>query len=100
METPYFMDTSTHFIVSFTFHIQCDTEGSTIRYTLDGTDPGRGSEGGSSSAREVPAGESVFVDRIGTVQIRAVATKEGMADSDEISKTVTVQVREKCSTAV
>lgn len=66
-----------------------------ILYTLDGTDPAT-SEGdednGSSTAREVPAGESVFVRQIGTVVIRAVATKEGMADSDEVSKTVLVQV--------
>ncbi|CAN0406910.1 unnamed protein product, partial [Laminaria digitata] len=100
--TPYFMSPTTHFIVSATFSIQCDTEGSTIRYTIDGTDPaggggggggaGEGEGGASPSALEVAVGESVLVDQIGTVTIRAVAWKEGMTESDEISKTVTVQV--------
>lgn len=83
------MDTSTDFIVSFTFHVKCDTEGATIHYTLDGTDPSE--EGGI----EVAAGDPVFVHRIGTVTIRAVGTKEGMADSEEITKTATVQARER-----
>ena len=97
--TPYFDSSSTSFVVSATLHIQCDTEGSTIRYTVDGTDPagggdggGGGDTGGSPSALEVAPGESVLVDDIGTITIRAVAWKEGMTESDEISKTVTVQV--------
>lgn len=73
----------------------CDTEGAIIQYTLDGTDPAPGGEDGvdgSPTAYEVAAGESELVQQIGTFTIRAVAMKEGMHVSDEISKTVTVTV--------
>lgn len=93
--TPYFADDSTTYIMSYTLHIMCNTEGATIWYTLDGTDPAPGGEDGmdgSPTAYQVPAGESELVQQIGAFTIRAVATKEGMHVSDEISKTVTVTV--------
>ncbi|CAN0533667.1 unnamed protein product, partial [Ectocarpus sp. 8 AP-2014] len=75
--------------MSYTDHIECDTEGATIRYTLDGSDPVTTT---TTSVHEVAPGDSVFVKTIGTVTIRAVATKEGMENSDEAQKTVTIQV--------
>lgn len=88
--TPYFTQTDTHSIMSYTDHIGCDTEGATIRYTLDGSDPLTTT---TTAVHEVSPGDSVFVNKIGVVTIRAAATKEGMEDSDEVTKTVTIQVR-------
>lgn len=89
MATPRFTGKSTHSIMSYTAHIECDTEGATIRYTLDGSDPITTT---TTSVHDVPPGEPILVHKIGTVTIRAVATKEGMEDSDEAQKTVTIQV--------
>lgn len=86
--TPRFTGGSTHSITSYTADIDCDTEGATIRYTTDGSDP----KTTTSSVQEVSPGEEIFVRKIGTVTIRAVATKEGMEDSDEARQTVTIQV--------
>ncbi|CAN0160918.1 unnamed protein product, partial [Ectocarpus fasciculatus] len=86
--TPRFTGTAQHSVMSYTDHIECDTEGATIRYTLDGSDPITTT---TTSVHEVPPGGSVFVKTIGTVTIRAVATKEGMENSDEVQKTVTIQ---------
>lgn len=88
MATPRFTGGSSHSITSYTADIECDTEGATIRYTIDGSDP----KASTPSVREVSPGEAIFVRKIGTVTIRAVATKEGMEDSDEANKTVTIQV--------
>lgn len=79
--------------MSYTDHIECDTEGATIRYTLDGSDPITTT---TTSVREISPGESVFVNKIGTITIRAVGTKEGMENSDEVQKTVTIQVGLVC----
>lgn len=76
--------------MTYTDHIECDTEGATIRYTLDGSDPTTTTT--TTSVHEVSPGDPVYVNKIGTVTIRAVATKEGMEDSDEAQKTVTIQV--------
>lgn len=76
--------------MTYTDHIQCDTEGATIRYTLDDSDPAAATA--TTSVHEVAPGDPVYVNKIGTVTIRAVATKEGMEDSDEAQKTVTIQV--------
>lgn len=78
--------------MTYTDHIECDTEGATIRYTLDGSDPSTAAATTPSSVHEVSPGYPVYVNQIGTVTIRAVATKEGMEDSDEAQKTVTIQV--------
>lgn len=80
--------------MTYTDHIECDTEGATIRYTTDGSDPTTTTT--TTSVHEVSPGDPVYVNNIGTVTIRAVATKEGMEDSDEAQKTVTIQVCGVC----
>ncbi|CAN0466475.1 unnamed protein product, partial [Hapterophycus canaliculatus] len=87
--TPRFTGEATHSIMSYTDHIECDTEGATIRYTLDGSDPITTT---TTSVREISPGDSVFVNKVGTITIRAVGTKDGMENSDEVQKTVTIQV--------
>ncbi|CAN0006325.1 unnamed protein product, partial [Discosporangium mesarthrocarpum] len=81
---PYFLDPSDHFVMSVTFHIACDTEGAVIRYTLDGTTPGEGSP-------TIESREPLLVNELGSVTVRAVGVKEGMSDSEEVTKTVTVE---------
>ncbi|CAM9998360.1 unnamed protein product, partial [Choristocarpus tenellus] len=83
---PYFLDPSVYFVTSVTFHIACDTDGAIVRYTLDGTEPVIGSQ-------TIAPRKPLLVDTLGSVTIRAVAEKQGMSDSEEIKKTVTVEDR-------
>ncbi|CAN0531356.1 unnamed protein product, partial [Ectocarpus sp. 8 AP-2014] len=53
--TPRFTGTAQHSVMSYTDHIECDTEGATIRYTLDGSDPVTTT---TTSVHEVAPGDS------------------------------------------
>lgn len=83
---PYFADPSKDYFTSVTLHIVCDTAGAEIHYTLDGGTPDHGSPTPDASGR-------VAVTGIGTHVVRAIGTKEGMADSDEASKEFTIEAR-------
>ncbi|MCR5646181.1 MAG: chitobiase/beta-hexosaminidase C-terminal domain-containing protein [Bacteroidales bacterium] len=61
--------------------IECETEGATIHYTLDGTDPTANS---AVFAEAFPVSE--------TTTIKAFATKEGMTDSEIATAVYTMQI--------
>lgn len=88
VQKPYFTDPSADYVTSATLHIGCDTEGATIYYTVDGDDPGKGKAG----SRAYDSKGKVVVSGIGVHTVRAIGTKEGMEDSDVISKDFTVEV--------
>ena len=64
--------------------ISCATDGATIRYTTDGTNPSK------TVGTVIASGSSFTLSCSGTV--KAIAYKDGMADSDIASETYTIKV--------
>lgn len=80
VETPTFSPAAGEVASGTEVTISCATSGATIHYTVDGTDP-TSSSATYSSPIEITA----------TTTIKAIAVKEGMADSEMASATYTVQ---------
>lgn len=77
---PVFSPAGGTYFSSQSVALSCSTDGATIRYTLDGSEP-------TSSSEIYSAPISVSS---GTVKVKAKAFKSGMTDSDTASATYTI----------
>ncbi|MBO4453464.1 MAG: chitobiase/beta-hexosaminidase C-terminal domain-containing protein [Paludibacteraceae bacterium] len=85
--TPTFTPEAGKFIGAQSVTIECETEGATIYYTTDGTDPT------TSSATAQPIAVSA------TTTIKAIAAKQGLTNSDVASATYTIYTVDHAGTA-
>ena len=79
--TPTFSPAEGTYNEAQTVTIACETDGATIYYTLDGTDP--------------TSNSTVYSDAITiseTTTVKAIATKEGMNDSEIATATYTIEI--------
>ena len=77
------------FISAHSVTISTSTEGATIYYSIDGSDPITAGPTAASSARV-----NFGITRTGTITIKAIAMKEGYDNSAEASTTFTVTARD------
>ena len=61
--------------------LTCKTEGATIYYTVDGTDP---------TAESAVYTDAIVLDQVGEHTIKALAMKEGLEDSEVVSASYTI----------
>ena len=80
VDVPVFSPAGGTYFSSQSVALSCSTDGATIRYTLDGSEP-------TSSSEIYSAPISVSS---GTVTVKAKAFKSGMTDSDTASATYTI----------
>lgn len=76
---------STTYEANQTVTITSATDGATIKYTTDGSDP-------ASSATSIASGSSFTLSENGTYTIRAIALKDGMTNSDEATAVSNVTI--------
>ena len=81
VKTPTFDPAEGEYTEAQTVTIACETEGATIHYTVDGTEP---------TAQSAVYGEPIAVGE--TTTIKAIAVKEGMTDSEIAEATYTINI--------
>jgi len=86
VETPIIHPEETVHVSLVNIFIKCDTEGATIRYTLDGSPP-------SPTSSALEADTTLTFESQGKHTIRAVASKEGLEDSEEAQREYEVHTR-------